>query len=124
MVPRVASAILVAATLLIHVSPAMGQSLSCDEFDSWIWAQTIYLETTKGVGESLDPDNNGIACEELLPVTGFAPAIWTGEIPSNLAQGQLIGIADGDTLDIIVDGVAENVRLYRADTPETYFTPQ
>ena len=117
----------IAFSLLLGVlsfpSPAFAQTISCNQFDSWIWAQTIYLEDIGRFG-ALDPDGNGIACEEIRSVPGFAPATWTDEIPDGLMEAQLVSITDGDTFNVMIDGVQETVRIYRADTPETYTAPQ
>ena len=79
---------------------------------------------SRTTASQLDPDGNGIACDALLPVPGFAPATWTDRIPAGLKEAQLVSITDGDTFDVLVDGVRDTVRIYRADTPETYFEPQ
>ena len=65
----------------------------------------------------LDPDGNGTACDE-LPRGGFAPAWWTSTIPDSAVPAELVSIVDGDTLVVTIDGVEDEVRTYRSDTPE------
>ena len=52
--------------LTVHVPPVAGQALDCDGYDSQIWAQSVY-ETDPTQYAALDPDGNGLACEELPP---------------------------------------------------------
>ena len=66
----------------------------------------------------LDPDGDGQACPE-LPRGGFAPAFWTDAIPEDVEEVELIRIIDGDTFEVLINGVSNRVRIYRADTPET-----
>ena len=65
--------------LTVRVPHVAGQGLDCDGFDSQIWAQSVY-DTDPAGNASLDPDGNGLACEELPP--GAAPALWTSLVPS------------------------------------------
>ena len=60
--------------LTVHRPPIAGQPLDCGGFDSQIWAQSVY-ETDPAGYAALDPDGNGLACEELP--SGAAPALWT-----------------------------------------------
>src|SRR5215217_5722912 len=61
-------------TLIVRVPPVAGQALDCEGFDSQIWAQSVYETDPVGYA-ALDPDGNGLACEELT--SGAAPALWT-----------------------------------------------
>jgi endonuclease YncB( thermonuclease family) len=113
-----------AAMLLLFVapflsfSPASAQGLdSCASYDAWEWAQTVY-ESHKTRWAALDPDGDGTACPE-LPKGGFANAWWTETIPAETQEAELIRIIDGDTFEVLIDGVSNRVRIYRADTPET-----
>jgi len=102
----------------IHASdPAFAQSLECDDFDAWVWAQTAF-EVDPDRLSALDPDGNGIACED-LPVVGFAPVLWTDAIPQGAEPAQVVSITDGDTIKVSVNGVEDTVRMYHIDTPET-----
>ncbi len=96
--------------------PVAGQTLDCDGFDSQIWAQTVYESDPAGYG-ALDPDGNGIACEELP--SGAAPALWTSQVPAGSQPVTLIEVTDGDTIRVDVGGREEPVRLILIDTPET-----
>ena len=94
----------------------------CAGYDAWEWAQSVY-ETDPVAFAGLDADGDGTACPT-LPSGGFAPAFWTSNLPSGLAQGTLDAIIDGDTFEITVDGQTSRYRLYRADTPEVGETMQ
>ena len=67
---------------------------------------------------ALDPDGNGLACEE-LPL-GVAPALWTNEVPPGAEPASLISVSDGDTIRVDVGGQVETLRLILIDTPETH----
>jgi micrococcal nuclease len=114
--PRILALALSLAALTVRVPPAAGQALDCDDFDSQIWAQSVY-DTDPAGYSTLDPDGNGLACEELPP--GAAPAMWTSRVPSGSQPVRLIEVTDGDTIRVDVDGRQEPVRLILIDTPET-----
>ena len=103
-------------SLSVHQPHAAGQPLDCDAFDSQIWAQTVY-ETNPAGYAALDPDGNGVACEELP--SGAAPAQWTSQVPSGSQPVSLIEVTDGDTIRVDVDDRNEPVRLILIDAPET-----
>ena len=67
--------------------------------------------------DSLDPDGDGQACPDLP--SGFAPAFWLDAIPADVEEAEIVRIIDGDTFEVLIDGVSNRVRIYRADTPET-----
>lgn len=96
---------------------AAQDSPSCANFDAWEWAQSVF-ESDPQKYDALDPDNNGEACPE-LPHGGFAPAFWTDKIPADVEQAKITRIIDGDTFEVLLGGVTNRVRIYRADTPET-----
>ena len=102
--------------LTFHPLPVVGQALDCDGFDSQIWAQSVY-DTDPAEYAALDPDGNGLACEELL--LGAAPTMWTSRVPSGTEPVTLIEITDGDTIRVDVDGREEPVRFILIDAPET-----
>jgi micrococcal nuclease len=97
-------------------SAAVIESDNCDDYSSWEWAQSIH-DWKSNLQEGLDPDGNGVACED-LPTGGFAPAWWTDEIPKSAVEALVISVIDGDTLKVITENGEDQVRLYRADTPE------
>jgi micrococcal nuclease len=103
-------------TLTFQRPPVAGQALDCAGFDSQIWAQSVY-ETDPAGYAALDPDGNGLACEELS--SGAAPALWTAQIPSGSQPVALVEVTDGDTIRVVVDGWEEPVRLILIDAPET-----
>jgi micrococcal nuclease len=109
-------AIAMVATIVLPPASARAQELACGEFDSQVWAQAV-LDDDPLRAAGLDPDGNGIACEELLP--GFAPIGWLQSIPPTAEPAEAIAVADGDTIDVVVDGRQESVRLLAIDTPET-----
>ena len=113
---RVLAIGLTLVTLAIHPSLAAGQAIDCADFDSQIWAQSVY-EEDPAVYAALDPDGNGVACEELPP--GAAPAWWTSQIPPGSQPVTLIEVTDGDTIRVNVEGRDEPVRLILIDAPET-----
>ncbi len=88
----------------------------CAPFDSRIWAQTIFDDDPRGNAE-LDPDGDGLACEE-LPL-GAAPALWTEDVPTGAAPVELASVTDGDTIEVVVNGRLEAVRLVGVDAPES-----
>jgi endonuclease YncB( thermonuclease family) len=99
-------------------APPLAQaSAGCPTFDAWEWAQSVF-ESDPTRYSALDPDVNGIACEE-LPRGGFAPAFWTDKIPADVQEAQIVRMIDGDTFEVLINGVSNRVRIYRADTPET-----
>ncbi len=104
------------AALSFHRPPVAGQVPDCDGFDSQIWAQSVYEIDPAGYA-ALDPDGNGIACEELP--SGAAPALWTTQVPSGSQPVVLVEVTDGDTIRVEVDGREEPVRLILIDAPET-----
>jgi micrococcal nuclease len=114
---RILALALSLAALSFHRPSVAGQPLDCDSFDSQIWAQSVY-ETDPAGYAALDPDGNGIACEELP--SGAAPALWATQIPSGTQLVTLIEVTDGDTIRVDVNGRNEPVRLILIDAPETH----
>jgi endonuclease YncB( thermonuclease family) len=107
-----------ALLLLATFAPTTSaQSLSCDDYDAWEWAQAVY-ESDPNLYSSLDADNDGDACPG-LPRGGFAPAFWLDAIPEDVEEATIIAIVDADTLEVELDGLSNRVRIYRADAPET-----
>lgn len=57
-----------------------------------------------------------------LPLTASAsaaaPAKQAGAIPSGAVPAQLVGVTDGDTIDVTIDGRPDTVRYIGIDTPE------
>ncbi len=92
------------------------QGDSCSAFNSQVWAQTVFDERPWSNGV-LDPDNDGLACEELPP--GIAPALWTDDLPVDALLVELERVTDGDSIEVIVDGRREEVRLVGIDTHES-----
>jgi micrococcal nuclease len=103
--------------LLVPTPPTGAQALSCTDYDSQIWAQSVYVSDPTRYA-ALDPDGNGLACEELPP--GVAPAWWTDEIPDGAEPATLVDVSDGDTIRVSLHGQPEPVRLILIDTPETH----
>jgi micrococcal nuclease len=102
--------------LLVPRQTTREEIIDCINYDSHVWAQSAY-ETDPARYAALDPDGNGLACEELS--LGVAPAMWTNEIPSGAEPAALISVSDGDTIRVDVGGQVETVRLILIDTPET-----
>lgn len=99
---------------------AGAQTLTCESFDAWIWAQAVFDQDPQRAAQ-LDPDGNGIACEHLT-VNGFSPAFWADGIPNQgrTFAAELVSVADGDTINVRYEnGQTETVRLLHMDTPET-----
>lgn len=111
--------LLVLAGLMSFVAESVSaQTATCDAFDSWIWAQAVF-DQDKQTNAALDPDGNGIACEHLPVVGGFAPAIWAEGIPANVTPATVVSITDGDTFKVqLADGTVDTVRMLHIDTPE------
>jgi endonuclease YncB( thermonuclease family) len=96
------------------------QTASCSDFDPWNSAQTVY-DTSQIELSGLDSDGDGIACPS-LSIHGFAPVVWTEEIPASDVPAQVTNIVDGDTFDVVVDGQSDRVRLYHIDASEATST--
>jgi micrococcal nuclease len=96
--------------------PTSAQATDCAGYDSQVWAQSVY-DPDPGAYAALDPDGNGVVCEELQP--GAAPALWTNAVPASAQPAELERVTDGDTIRVLVNGVNEPVRLILIDTPET-----
>jgi micrococcal nuclease len=99
--------------------PAMSAHLqlrsACAAFDSRIWAQTVF-DIDPGQNAALDPDKDGLACEE-LPL-GAAPALWIDTVPPSAIPVDLASVTDGDTLEVVLNGQLKSVRLVGVDAPE------
>jgi micrococcal nuclease len=108
-------ATLVVALLVLRMT-AREEIIACANYDSQIWAQSVY-EPDPTRYAALDPDGNGLACEELPH--GVAPAGWANEIPSGAEPADLNSVSDGDTIRVDVGGQVETLRLILIDTPET-----
>jgi micrococcal nuclease len=102
--------------LACEVRGSAAQTATCAAFDSWIWAQTVFEGDPQSYA-SLDPDGNGLACEDLSP--GAAPALWTDRVPDTAEPATLVAVTDGDTIRVALNGLVEPVRLILIDTPET-----
>lgn len=100
-----------------HDNPARGLAAqdACAEFNSWIWAQTVFDADPEGE-RALDPDGNDIACEALPD--GIAPVTWTDAIPADAEPVNLITVNDGDTIEVWLNDQHERVRLVGIDTHE------
>ena len=118
--PRILTSIFALIVLLATVpaidTAAQDHDVTCDDFDAWQWAQTV-LESGPDNGSSLDPDGDGIACPS-LPRDGFAPVLWTDSIPASAVPAHISTVTDGDTFDVMVDGVPATIRMYHINTPE------
>jgi endonuclease YncB( thermonuclease family) len=108
-------AIVVVALLVLRQTPRE-EIIACANYDAQIWAQSVY-DTDPTRYAALDPEGNGLACEELS--LGIAPAWWTNEVPRGVEPASLISVSDGDTIRVDVSGQIETVRLILIDTPET-----
>lgn len=89
---------------------------ACSAFNSRVWAQTVFDDDPRG-NLPLDPDGDGLACEELPP--GIAPALWTDEIPADAIPVDLVSVTDGDSINVLFAGQREQVRLVGIDTRES-----
>jgi len=110
---------LLCVLLLAPALPASAQgAASCTDFDAWTWAQSVY-DADRAANAALDPDGDGIACPE-LPIAGaFGPVSWASAIPAGAEAAQVVGITDGDTFTVSINGVEDTIRMYHIDTPET-----
>ncbi len=96
--------------------PYLAQPSSCSAFNSQVWAQMVFDQSPWQYG-ALDPDHDGIACEE-LPL-GIAPALWANAVPDAAIPVDLASVTDGDSLDVVIDGREEQVRLVGIDARES-----
>jgi micrococcal nuclease len=88
---------------------------ACATFENRIWAQTAF-DADPGGNAGLDPDEDGLACENLG--SGAAPALWITDVPANAVPVELAEVTDGDTIEVVVNGEREPVRLTGVDAPE------
>lgn len=93
------------------------RAASCADYDAWIWAQTVY-ETDTNRYAALDPDRDGLACPA-LPISGFAPVLWTARIPADAEAAQVVAVINGDDMLISIGGVRDDVHMYHMNAPET-----
>jgi hypothetical protein len=98
--------------LLVFWKASREEIIDCANYDSQVWAQSVY-DTDPTRYAALDPDSNGLACEELPH--GVAPALWTNEVPRAAEQAALISVSDGDTIRVDVGGREEMARLILID---------
>jgi endonuclease YncB( thermonuclease family) len=114
-------AIVVLATLVVALlvlrNTTREETIACANFGAQVWAQSVY-ETAPTHYAVLDPDGNGLACEELPH--GVAAALWTNEVPRGAEPASLVSVSDGDTIRVDVGGQVETLRLILIDTPETH----
>src|SRR5215207_6968089 len=102
--------------LLVFWKSSREEIIACTNYDSQVWAQSVY-DTDPTHYAVLDPDSNGLACEE-LPLA-VAPALWTNAVPRGAQQGTRISGSDGGTIRVDVGGQVETRRRILSDTPET-----
>lgn len=95
------------------VDPALP---TCQQFDAWIWAQTVFDQNRDKFKPSLDPDGNGVACEHLT-MQGFAPALWTDSMPEGLTPVRVTGFYSGDVMQILSNGQVDILRLNGVKAP-------
>ena len=121
---RLPGTLLLAVTLLMLIANAPNPGVhaafqtvpDCALFDSRIWAQTVF-DDDPAANATLDPDRDDLACED-LPL-GAAPALWADAVPAGAVPVELASVTDGDTIDVVVNGGLEAVRLVGVDAPET-----
>lgn len=115
------SILLLSVVMMLALScPRVGAApvvSSCADLDSQVWAQSVF-DTDPTRYAALDPDGNGIACEDLP--AGASPALWTDAVPENAEPADLVRVTDGDTINVRLNGQTEPVRLILIDTPETH----
>lgn len=90
-------------------------SRPCAAFTNRVWAQSDYDDDPKS-NKQLDPDGDGLACEE-LPL-GLAPAFRTNHVPEDAIPAALVSVTDGDTIEVRLDGRLEAVRMVGIDAEE------
>jgi micrococcal nuclease len=103
--------------LLVRWNSSRDEIIACANYDAQVWAQSVY-ETDPTRYAALDPDGDGLACEDLL--LDIAPAWWTNEVPRGVEPASLISVSDGDTIRVDIGDQVETVRLILIDTPETH----
>jgi hypothetical protein len=83
-------AVLLLAALVVALlalwNSSREETIACATYDSQVWAQSVY-DTDPTRYAALDPDGNGLACEELP--RGVAPALWTNEVPRTAEPASL-----------------------------------
>ncbi len=91
---------------------------SCDE--------AVYKLTVCGYGR-LDANNDGVPCESLCTALAFAavtvvtPALVPVEetaATGGAEIGRVTRVVDGDTIDVLLDGVNTRIRYLQMNTPE------
>src|SRR5215218_3059686 len=88
-----------AVALLVLRETFREEIIDCVNYDSQVWAQSVY-ESDPTHYAALDPDGNGLACEDLPH--GVAPAGWTNEVPLGAEPAALGSVSDGDTIRVHV----------------------
>lgn len=109
-----AAIVLALSCLPVGAAPVV---TSCADVDSQLWAQSVY-ESDPVRYTALDPEGNGIACDDLP--AGAASALWTDGVPADAEPARLVSVTDGDTINVSLNGRTEPVRLILIDTPETH----
>lgn len=89
---------------------------ACADLVSFENAQTLF-ESDPARWAALDTDRDGVACPDLPP--GISPARWTDEVPFDADPATIRRVVDGDTIEVLVGGQVDTVRLILIDTPET-----
>lgn len=89
---------------------ASAQAVDCSQFDVWIWAQTVF-ESDKSAHANLDPDGNGLACEQ-LPFVGFAPMTGVDSRPKNIFPVSDLKVKDLDRITVKWEGVSKSILLH------------
>jgi len=103
----------VTATPTATIDPSLP---TCQQFDAWVWAQSVFEQSPDELRPSLDPDNNGVACDQ-LPLMGFSPALWTDAIPEGLTPVRVTGYYNGDTMQIVLNGQIDVLKLRGVSAP-------
>lgn len=82
---------------------------ACAPFDAGSWAQSVY-EQDPVAHRNMDPDGNGLVCEH-LPRNGFAPVMWTTDLPANTVPATLVSVDNPSTLTVLVNGEHKVIHL-------------
>lgn len=118
--------VLVLAELLAGGLPRPVSALDCGSFAAQEDAQAVF-DANPGDRFGLDPDGNGVACDDIPARSGQPATIDSNEdkngssadtIPEGAIRAEVVDVIDGDTFAAQIGHKLETIRLLGIDAPE------